>query len=45
VNCQARTKPALIRRLRTTLGEALEMNREEARALAGESAEEEQIRI
>ena len=32
VNCQARTKPVLLRRLKETLAEALDMNREEARA-------------
>jgi predicted RNase H-like HicB family nuclease len=37
VNCQARTKPALLRRLKQTLAEALDMNREEARSLAGDA--------
>jgi hypothetical protein len=31
--------------LRRTLSEALDMNRDEARALAGDSAEEELIRV
>jgi predicted RNase H-like HicB family nuclease len=45
VNCQAKTRAGLKRSLRATLKEALEMNREEARALAGESVEEELIRV
>jgi hypothetical protein len=39
VNCQAKTRPALIRSLRLTLKEALAMNREEALALAGHDHE------
>lgn len=40
VNCQAKTRAGLLRSLRATLKEALRMNRKEARALAGDSAEE-----
>jgi predicted RNase H-like HicB family nuclease len=39
VNCQARTRAGLLRSLRTTLKEAIEMNRAEARAFAGEQRE------
>jgi len=35
VNCQERTKDGLLDSLRTTLSEALEMNRDEARLAAG----------
>jgi len=35
VNCLAKTRDALLRSLRATLKEALEMNRTEALALAG----------
>jgi predicted RNase H-like HicB family nuclease len=45
VNCQARTRDALRRRLKATLEEALEMNREEARSLAGDVLEEELIEV
>jgi len=44
-NCQARTRAGLLRSLRVTLKEALEMNRQDARALAGGSVEEELIRV
>jgi predicted RNase H-like HicB family nuclease len=43
VNCQAKTRAGLVRSLRVTLKEALEMNRQDARVLAGESMEEELI--
>ena len=43
VNCQAKTRAGLVRSLRVTLKEALDMNRQDARALAGESMEEELI--
>ena len=43
VNCQARTRAGLLRSLRVTLKEALEMNRQDARALAGGAVEEELI--
>ena len=43
VNCQAKTRSGLVRSLRVTLKEALDMNRQDARALAGESMEEELI--
>ncbi len=45
VNCQAKTRPGLLRSLRTTLQEALEMNRQEARTAAGETVEEELIEV
>lgn len=41
VNCQERTREALLESLRTTLAEALELNREEAiRAAAPDFTEE-----
>ena len=40
VNCQERTREELIQSLRTTLGEALEMNRGDARDAAGSGYEE-----
>ena len=45
VNCQAKTRAGLRRSLRVTLKEALEMNRRDARALAGNTAEEELILV
>ena len=45
VNCQAKTRAGLVRSLRVTLKEALDMNRQEARALAGEPLEEELILV
>jgi predicted RNase H-like HicB family nuclease len=45
VNCQAKTRAGLLRSLRVTLKEALEMNRQDARALAGEPVEEEAILV
>ena len=43
VNCQARTRADLVRSLRVTLKEAMDMNRQDARALAGGSVEKELI--
>ncbi len=40
VNSQGKTKAELLKNLRSALREALEMNREEALALAGEDYEE-----
>ena len=45
VNCQAKTRAGLMRSLRVTLKEALEMNREEARTVVGEPMEEELIQV
>jgi predicted RNase H-like HicB family nuclease len=40
VNCQESTRDELIKSLRVTLAEAIEMNREEARHAAGKGYEE-----
>jgi len=40
VNCQERSRAALLKTLRVTLEEALEFNRAEARRAAGEGYEE-----
>ena len=40
VNCQEGTRDELLKTLRTTLGEALEMNRSDALAAAGKGYEE-----
>ena len=40
VNCQERTRDELLESLRVTLGEALEMNRADARDAAGKGYEE-----
>lgn len=40
VNSQGKTKTELVRNLRSALGEALEFNREDARAAAQEDYEE-----
>lgn len=40
VNCQEYTREELLETLRITLGEILELNREEARAAAGKDYEE-----
>ena len=40
VNCQERTRDALLESLRATLGEALEMNRADAKEAAGKGYEE-----
>lgn len=45
VNCQERTHEELIESLRATLKEALEYNRHEALAAAGEDYQEVQIAI
>ncbi len=43
VNCQERSRAELLESLQITLGEALELNREEARKAAGEHFEEARI--
>ena len=45
VNAQARTKPQLIRDLRSALKEALEMNREDALAAAGKQFDEVSVEL
>ncbi|MDM7920794.1 MAG: hypothetical protein QUS14_00725 [Pyrinomonadaceae bacterium] len=40
VNCQERSREELLETLRVTLEEALELNRQDARALAGENYRE-----
>ncbi len=45
VNCQERTRAALLESLRVTLVEALEMNRAEARQAAGGGYEELNIAV
>jgi predicted RNase H-like HicB family nuclease len=45
VNCQERTRDELLESLRVTLGEALEMNRADARAAAGQDYEELNIAV
>ncbi len=45
VNCQELTKEALVVSLRETLKEALDFNKEEAKALAGIDFHEEKIAI
>ena len=45
VNCQERTREALLRSLKTTLKEALEFNREDARAAAEGDFSEEKIPV
>ena len=45
VNCQERTRDALLKTLRITLIEALEMNRADARDAAGNGYEELSIAI
>ncbi len=45
VNSQAATREALMSNLREALGEAIEMNREDARKAAGESYEEVAIQL
>ena len=40
VNCQERSREELLETLRVTLEEALEFNRQDARALAGENYRE-----
>lgn len=45
VNCQERSREELIETLRETLREALDLNRQEARAAAGEDFEEQRIAL
>jgi predicted RNase H-like HicB family nuclease len=45
VNCQEPTREELLKTLRVTLGEALEMNRADARDAAGENYEELNIAV
>lgn len=45
VNCQAKTRAALVRSLRSTLKEALQMNREEALSLAGDDHQKALIEV
>lgn len=45
VNCQERTRKKLLESLRTTLTEALEMNRADARDAAGKGYEELSIAV
>lgn len=45
VNCQERTRAALLETLRMTLAEALAANRAEARSAAGDSFEETAISL
>lgn len=45
VNCQERTKAKLLRSLREVLVEALEFNREQARACAGKTFVEERLAL
>ncbi len=45
VNCQERTREELLASLRTTLDEALEFNREEARAAAAPDYTEELVTV
>ena len=45
VNCQEPTHEELLETLRATLREALEFNRQEARAAAGSEYEEERIAV
>ena len=45
VNCQEATREKLVDSLRVTLREALEFNRKDARAAAGEGFEEEPIAL
>jgi hypothetical protein len=45
VNCQESTRDALLESLRVTLGEALEMNRADARKAAGKDFEELNIAV
>ena len=45
VNCQEATREELLETLRITLGEMLEINREDALATAGDDYQQEQIAI
>lgn len=45
VNCQERTREALVETLRVTLREALDLNREDALSAAGTNYQEERIAV
>lgn len=45
VNCQERTRGELLESLRTTLAEAIEFNREDARRAAAENFTEEPVTV
>ena len=45
VNCQERTREQLLESLRSALGEALEMNRNDAKEAAGKGYEELKIAV
>lgn len=45
INCQERTKEELLETLRVTLQEALELQEEESRSMAGQDFEEELIAL
>jgi predicted RNase H-like HicB family nuclease len=45
VNCQEKTRAGLLRSLRATLKEAIELNRKEARAFANGEMEEELLLV
>jgi predicted RNase H-like HicB family nuclease len=45
VNCQERTREELLESLRSALGEALEMNRNDAKEAAGKGYEELKIAV
>ena len=45
VNCQEHTREELLETLRITLGEILELNKEDAIAFAGENYQQEQITV
>jgi predicted RNase H-like HicB family nuclease len=45
VNCQERTREALLESLHVTLDEALEFNRQDAKAAAGHNFEEAMIAV
>ena len=45
VNCQEGTRDELVKSLTVTLGEALDMNRADARTAAGPEFEEERISV
>ena len=45
VNCQERTRKALLETLKVTLREAVELNRQDARKAAGGNFQEEKIAI
>jgi predicted RNase H-like HicB family nuclease len=45
VNSQGKTRAELLKNLRSALREALELNREEARAQAGENYQEALLRV